>query len=81
MSFHRMELTRSIDKATNKVPAQMHAHHPVGRLGDLGDLPYSDTFASPFSALPWQTVPVNHRRRMLFIMQHPAMAADRLDVM
>ena len=51
MGSRHMELTRSIDKATNTVsnsPAQMHVRHPVG------DLPYSGTaFASPFSTIDY----------------------------
>ena len=71
----RMELSRSIDEATNKVsnsPAQMHASCPV--------LPYSNTALS--SPLPIRRggPPIDHHQRMWFIMQHPAMTPDRLDV-
>ena len=78
-----MGLTCSIIKATNNVsnsPAQVHAHHAVGAL------PHSSTtFASPFSTVtfPWDSVPIDHHRRMWFITskQHPVLTADRLYVM
>ena len=58
-----MELTRSIDKATNKVSnslAQMDIRHPSVVL------PFSSTaVASPFLARPWESVPIDHRRRRM----------------
>jgi len=63
-ALSRMELTRSIDKATNKIsnsPAQMnwHVRQPV-----FGVLPFP-SLASPYSIRPWVSVPIP-RQRMSF---------------
>ena len=63
MSSRHMELTRSVDKATNKVSnslAQMDIRHPAVVL------PYSSTaVASPFLAHPWESLPIVHRRQRM----------------
>ena len=76
-----MELTRSIDKATDKIsnsPAQMnwHARQPV-----FGVLPFP-ALASPYPIRPWVSVPIPiPRQHMSYIVRHPEMTTDRRDTM
>ena len=78
-ALSRMELTRSIDKATDKIsnsPAQMNARQPV-----FGVLPFP-ALAPPYPIRPWVSVPIQiPRQRMSYIVRHPEMTTDRRDTM